>query len=277
MTEQLKSLWQERYRTPLPEALLESPVSQSAVFDALLSHRSVRGYLPDALPEGTIEAAIAAAQSAATSSNLQCWSVVAIEDSERRKRFAELCGNQAHIATAPVFLVWLADLSRLQRLATRAGHPHEALDYTETLLIAAIDTALAAQNAVTALEAAGLGTVYIGGLRNHPEKIAEELALPQGCFGLFGLCVGYPDKTRAASVKPRLPQQAVLHRERYDLGSEADAIALYDGLDADFQNEQGLPPRRWSETMVSRIATRDGLHGRDTMLASLKALGFPVK
>lgn len=37
----------------------------------LLSHRSIRGYRPDALPQGTLETLIAAAQSAATSSNLQ--------------------------------------------------------------------------------------------------------------------------------------------------------------------------------------------------------------
>ena len=45
----------------------------------LLSHRSIRGYRPDALPAGTLETLIAAAQSAATSSNLQTWSVTAAE------------------------------------------------------------------------------------------------------------------------------------------------------------------------------------------------------
>ena len=281
MTDRLSSLWEQRYRTPLPEALTgalaNNLVSQSAVFASLLSHRSVRAYLPDALPEGTIEAAIAAAQSAASSSNLQCWSVIAVEDPVRRAQFAALCGNQVHIATAPVFLVWVADLSRLQRLATRAGETHEALDYAESFLIATIDTALAAQNAVSTLEAAGLGTVYIGGLRNHPEEIARKLTLPESCVGLFGLCVGYPDPEKPASIKPRLPQQAVLHREHYDASTEAECIASYDALDDAFQKEQGLPPRRWSETMVKRIATKAGLHGRDTMLASLRALGFRLK
>jgi len=36
-----------------------------------LAHRSVRAYLPDALPAGTLETLVAAAQSAASSSNLQ--------------------------------------------------------------------------------------------------------------------------------------------------------------------------------------------------------------
>ncbi|WP_122049046.1 nitroreductase family protein [Asaia bogorensis] len=281
MTDRLSSLWQQRYRSPLPAPLETSqnaaPICQSAVLESLLSHRSVRAYRPDALPEGTLEAAIAAAQSAATSSNLQCWSVIAIESPERREVFAQLCGNQAHIAAAPLFLVWLADISRLERLATQAGQPAEALDYTESFLIAAIDAALAAQNAVAAFEAAGLGTVYIGGLRNHPLEVAKELDLPKGCVGLFGLCVGYEDETRPASIKPRLPQRAVLHRDRYDTTQEAEAIASFDAADNAFQQEQSLPPRLWSEAMVRRIVSREGLHGRDTLLASLKALGFPMK
>jgi nitroreductase len=61
----------------------------------LLSHRSVRAYLPDALPSQTLETLIAAAQAAATSSNLQTWSVVAIEDPARKSTLAQLAGNQA--------------------------------------------------------------------------------------------------------------------------------------------------------------------------------------
>ncbi|MFC0502149.1 NADPH-dependent oxidoreductase [Asaia krungthepensis] len=277
MTDRLTTLWQQRYRTAPPPELAETPAAQTDIFDSLLTHRSVRAYLPDTLPEGTIEAAVAAAQSAPSSSNLQAWSVVALRDPGRRARFSELCGNQAHIAQAPVFLVWLADLSRLERVASASGQGHEALDYTELTLLAAIDTALAAQNAVATLEAAGLGTVYIGGLRNHPEEVARELGLPARCIGVFGLCVGYPDPSRPASVKPRLPQPVVLHHEHYGVADEASLIALHDARDGDFQKEQGLPPRLWSETMAARIATRAALHGRDTILSSLRALGFPMK
>jgi hypothetical protein len=53
------------------------------VIAGLLQHRSVRAYLADPLPEGTIETLVAAAQSAASSSNLQVWSVVTVEDPER--------------------------------------------------------------------------------------------------------------------------------------------------------------------------------------------------
>lgn len=48
----------------------------------LLAHRSVRTYRSDPLPSQTLELLVAAAQSAATSSNLQTWSVIAVEDPE---------------------------------------------------------------------------------------------------------------------------------------------------------------------------------------------------
>jgi nitroreductase len=56
------------------------------VLRCLLAHRTVRAYLPDALPPGTLETLVAAAQSAASSSNLQLWSVIAVEDAGRKAR-----------------------------------------------------------------------------------------------------------------------------------------------------------------------------------------------
>ena len=74
----------------------------------LLSHRSVRGFRPDALPMGTLETLIAAAQSAATSSNLQTWSVIAVTDPDKKAALAKVAANQKHIEQCPLFLVWVA-------------------------------------------------------------------------------------------------------------------------------------------------------------------------
>jgi nitroreductase len=106
------SLLNARYRETLPV-----PAIWNATLDVFLSHRSVRAYLPDALPEGPIEILIAAAQSAASSSNLQAWSVIAVEQPARKVRLAELAGNQKHIVEAPLLLVWLVDLNRLGQIA----------------------------------------------------------------------------------------------------------------------------------------------------------------
>ena len=247
------------------------------ILQLLLRHRSVRSYLPDPLPEGALETIVAAAQSASTSSNLQVWSVVAVRDPARRDRLAELAGKQAHVRAAPLFLVWLADHARLRQIGADCGQTTEGLDYLEMLLVGVIDAALAAQNAVLALEAMGLASVYIGGLRNQPELVAAELGLPKGVFAVFGMCVGYEDAGHPAQVKPRLPQQAVLHLEQYSLPAQSPAVAGYDRVMAEFYAGQGMAQPDWSSTVMARVRSARSLSGRDRMTEALRNLGFPLR
>ncbi|NTV64061.1 MAG: NADPH-dependent oxidoreductase [Oscillochloris sp.] len=256
------------------------PASQdwNEILGTILNHRSIRDYQDRPLPVGTLELLIAAAQSASTSSNLQAWSVIAVEDPARRERMSALAGKQAYVHQAPLFLVWLADLSRLARAAQARNMPHAALDYSEMFLLAALDTALAAQNAALAAESLGLGIVYIGGIRNHPEEVAAELHLPPLSMAVFGMCVGYPVEENAAAVKPRLPQAAVLHREVYDTAAEPAALETYNQAMAAFYAEQKMQVRGdWVEHSARRIAGPDKLAGRETLRASLERLGFTLK
>lgn len=267
-------LIQERYgdNTFHPDSLWNSTLA------TLLSHRSVRAYRPDALLPQTLETLVAAAQSAATSSNLQTWSVVAVEDPGRKDRLAHLAGDQAHIRQCPLFLVWLADLARLHQLAGQRGLPAEGLDYLELFVTAVIDAALAAQNATIAAESLGLGTVYIGGIRNHPEQVAETLQLSPHLFAVFGLCVGYPDPAKPAAIKPRLPQAAVLHRETYSLDQQETAIAQYNEVMQKFYESQQMHVAEdWVEHSLKRVATAQALNGRDQLKEILQRLGFPLR
>jgi len=75
------------------------PAQWNDALDLLLAHRSHRNYLPQKLPEGALETIVAAAQSASTSSNLQVWSVVAVEDEARKNRLADLAGGQQQTAS----------------------------------------------------------------------------------------------------------------------------------------------------------------------------------
>jgi nitroreductase len=251
-------------------------IASNEVLDHLLSHRSVRAYTAEPLAQGTLEALVAAAQSAASSSNLQLWSVVVVEDGERRRRLAELAGNQAHIVQAPLFLVWLADHARLRRIAAQRGIAAEGLDYLEMYTMAVVDAALAAQNAVVAAESLGLGTVYIGAMRNQPEQVAAELGLPPGVFAVFGLCVGHPAALPA--IKPRLPQNAVLHRETYALESQDAAVERYDAAMSEFYAEQNMAVSGdWSKHSAVRISSPAKLSGRDRLKAALNALGFELR
>jgi nitroreductase len=255
-----------------------SPPAWNAVLDTLLRHRSVRAYLPDPLPPGTLETLVAAAQSASSSSNLQTWSVIAVEDRTRKARLAAIAANQKHIVQAPLFLVWLADLARLGAIAERSGVAVEGLDYLELLVVAMVDAALAAQNATVALEGLGLGAVYIGAVRNDIEAVAAELDLPARVMPLFGLCVGYPDPAIPTDVKPRLPQAVVLHRETYRHGAASpDAVAGYDEAMRTFQAVQRMDGDVWSRKVVERVQTPASLTGRHRMREALGKLGFQLR
>ena len=261
-----------RYAAPQPA------ISDLAneTFALLLNHRSVRAFLPEPLDTGVLEGLAAAAQSASTSSHLQAWSVIAVEDPAKKARLADLAGNQQHVREAPLFMVWLADLSRLRRISERMGESGAGLDYLESFVVAAIDASLAAQNAVIAAESQGLGVVYIGAIRNRPLEVAAEIGLPRDAFALFGLCVGRPDPARPTAVKPRLPQSVVLHRERYGEQGEADAIAAYDKVMEGFYCSQGLKARSWSGQAAARVKGPESLSGRDRLREALGTLGFKL-
>ncbi len=267
-----QDLLRARYGDDIPEA-----AALNDVLRLLINHRSCRHFTNEPLPPGLIEALIAAAQSAATSSNTQTFSVVVVEDAARRARLAELSNRQAFIAQAPVFLCWVADSSRLYRMGERHQQKLEGLDYLESFIVAAVDAALAAQNCVIAAESMGLGTVYVGGLRSKPEDVARELALPPGAVALFGMSMGWPDPVRENAIKPRLPQQLVLHREQYGVAGEAEAVARYDQALAAFSESQGMGPQAWTPRMLSRVGTPQALSGRHRMVEMLRNLGFPLK
>jgi nitroreductase len=269
----LRDLIFARYR----QSVQAGNAEVNAVLETILAHRSVRDYLPAPLPPGTLETIVAAAQSAPTSSNLQAWSVVAVEDPARRARLSAVSGNQRQILQAPLFLVWLADLSRLRAVAGGLGKTSDGLDYIETFLLSVIDATLAAQNAVVALESLGLGSCYIGGIRNQPQAVAAELGLPAEAIAVFGLTVGYPDPARPADIKPRLSQEVVLHRETYGESRPAAPLGLYDTILRGFQAEQKLPAIDWTEQASARIGTSEALKGRHALTETIRALGFALK
>lgn len=253
------------------------PGPWNEVIATLLSHRSVRGFRPDALPDGTLETLIAAAQSASTSSNLQTWSVVAVTDPAKKAALAKLANNQKHIEQCPLFLVWLADVSRNMRLGEEEGVTLETMPHFETYLVAAIDAALAAQNATVAAESLGLNMVYIGALRNNPIEVGRILQLPPGAMGVFGMCVGYPLPTVTNEVKPRLPQSAILFHDVYDPAGESAARHAYDARVAAFSQKHEMTQDTWTKRVIGRMGKIAAMSGRDKLVSILNQMGFPLR
>ena len=256
----------------------QAPQQSNTTLDTLLQHRSVRAFTDQPLPPNTLALLIAAAQSASTSSNLQTWSVIAVEDPARKQRLSALAGNQAFINSCPLFLVWIADLARMKSMADTREKPYGSLEYLEMMLVATIDSALAAQNAAIAAESLGLGTCYIGAIRNDLEGVAQELGLPPRAFATFGMCVGYAEPAQLSAIKPRLPQASVLHKEQYNRGIHGAVIERYnDTMDAFYAAQSMKPLGAWDLHSLNRVRGPEAMNGRDVMVAALHRLGFALK
>ena len=244
-----------RYGTPEPPrpGLLRNPV-----LDLILDHRSVRAFLPDPLAPEVLPTLVAAAQSAASFSNLQWWSVLAVEDPERKRRLAVLSGNQAHIQAAPLFLIFLVDYARLRAVAVRHGVAPAFLSSFDGWTAAVSDAHLGAQNAVLAAESLGLGTVYIGTLRRDPAAVAEVLGLPPEVFAVIGISIGKPDPSRPTRIKPRLSQSVVFHQETYH-PTDFSEIERYDQRLAELDAGSAVPESLWSRRTANRLSRAGSL------------------
>ena len=273
----LPDLLARRYGATVP-LLPVHDLADDAVLRTLLAHKSVRHYASDPLPAGTLELLGAAAQSAASSSNLQTWSVVAVSDPNCKAEAAQLSGDQDFIRQAPLFLVFCADLARLTAVSAHEDMPGAALDYTEMFVTAVIDASLAAQNAAIAAEGMGLGICYVGGARNHPQELAALLNLPPRVIALFGLTVGVPEGDDRTEIKPRLPQPGLIHHETYDAEARDAAVTEYNQTMHDFYERQAMDVHgNWSRHSAKRVAGPDSLSGRDVLRQILEERGFGMK
>src|SRR5206468_5116424 len=185
--------------------------------------------------------------------------------------------NQQRIEQCPLYLCWVTDMTRTALISTAEKTEFETMPWLETFMVACIDVALAAQNAVVAAESIGLSTVYIGAMRNDPEKVAALLGLPQQSFVVFGLCVGYANEEAAGEVKPRLSQAMVLHHEHYDASTAEVWRKAHDAEMMRFSVRHELQAGTWTQRVLNRLGPIKSMNGRERMRTALKNLGFEIR
>jgi FMN reductase [NAD(P)H] len=191
----------------------------------VLMRRTHRRYSERAVPDSLVRLLLAAAFSASSKSDFQQASALWLKDRDRRDRLAALFPDMPWIGAAPVFLVFLGDSRRLQRLGELRGKSQDN-GALEGFFNATVDAALALQTCILAAETLGLGTCPISVLRNRIAEIADILELPEKVFPVAGLCLGWP--AAQGFISMRLPLEATVHIDRYDDSALAEAVDLYD-------------------------------------------------
>jgi nitroreductase len=232
----------------------------------ILARRTHRAYAPRPVPDAVLQPLLRAALSASAKSDYQQAAILQVKDPDKRRVLAGLVPSMPWIGTSPVFLVFLADARRLQRISELRGKPSPNANL-ESFFNASVDAALAMQTFILAAEAAGLGCCPISVIRNYLDTVCPLLGLPPQVIPVAGLCVGYP--ANSGFVSMRLPPTITVHVDRYDdsrLAAEVDAYdRRRDARHAIAPEKQrgtkkyGVAPfYGWSEDKARQLAENEG-------------------
>jgi FMN reductase (NADPH) len=234
---------------------------------------SVRSFADRPVDDALVEAILRAAFRAPTSSNIQSYSVVVVRDPETLAKLAPVTGNQKHVAEAPVFLAFCADMTRIEHAMVTNGENIDG-NNLEMCLVTSIDAALVGMSASLAAESLGLKGVMIGAIRNNAEETARILGLPHRVYGVFGMVLGWP--AEVPQQKPRMPYEAMVHDERFGRHKDGltmpDAVSEYDKQLAIHYRGQGRTTNddSWTAELVKKFSVRP----RQRLRGDLQGQGF---
>ncbi|AWX14657.1 nitroreductase A [Mergibacter septicus] len=233
-----------------------------ATLETILSHRSIRKFTPQLIEADIINTLIDAARMASTSNHLQAVSIIRITDPALRQPLMEYCSHQPYVQSAPEFWVFCADFSKQAEIC-----PEAQLQWTEVLLIGAVDCGIAAQNVLLGAESLGLGGVFIGSLRNHMAKVGELLQLPSYVLPIVGLCLGYPAQN--PPLKPRLPAEMLCFENQHQ-PLDREKLTLFDQVTAEYYYQRNKIDNDWSRNVQKALSKPI----RPDVLAYLQQQGF---
>lgn len=232
----------------------------------ILNHRSIRHFKDEPLTDEQIKLIVSCAQAASTSSFIQAYSIIGIKDKEKKRKLAQLAGNQEYVAENGHLLVFCADLRRHEIIGEMEQKDvTPSIESTEKFMVALIDASLAAQNAAIAAESMGLGICYIGGIRNKLEEVKELLKTPERVIPLFGMTIGVPEKIN--DQKPRLPLEHVYHEEEYEQDKEVYLQQLqdYNQVISRYYDERTGGKRKdtWTEQMAKMLEKQTRMYMKE--------------
>ena len=216
-------LYEDRYGK---SSILDfSNINIPDLLKTIISRSSVRKFSDKLISKELLTILLTAAQSAPSKSNLQQYSILIMQDETIKMKVADLIGNTKWALSAPVFLLFLADIRRNINVTNNKGYDHKN-NNVDTFMNAVIDSALSMQSLICAAEASGLGVCPISMIRNIIDEIKNICQLPKGVFPIAGLALGWPDEKAPISI--RMPQDIMIHNDCYNEDNLTKKINDYD-------------------------------------------------
>ena len=216
-------LYEDRYGK---NSILDfSNINIPDLLKTIISRSSVRKFSDKSIPRELLTMLLTAAQSAPSKSNLQQYSILIMQDEAIKLKVSSLIVNTKWALSAPVFLLFLADIRRNINITNNKGYDHKN-NNVDTFMNAVIDSALSMQSLICAAEASGLGVCPVSMIRNIIDEIKNICQLPKGVFPIAGLALGWPDEKAPISI--RMPQDIIIHNDYYNEDNLSKKINDYD-------------------------------------------------
>ena len=219
----VSNLYQNRYGKKTDQNF--SKIDITPLINSIISRASVRKFSTKNISKELLTLLLTAAQSAPSKSNLQQYSIMVIQNQSLKNEISKLIGDTKWALTAPVFLLFLADIRRNIKITNHKGYNHKN-NNVDTFMNGVIDSALSMQSMISASESIGLGICPISMIRNIIEEVKNLCKLPKGVFPIAGLALGWPDEKSPVSI--RLPQDIVTHYNTYNEKNLMNKINQYD-------------------------------------------------
>lgn len=206
----------------------------------------------------------------APTGGMQPYSIIVVEDAETRQKLYDMDGcDQKQIMNAPVDLVFCLDMHRNARWAELRDAPFTAPASFEEWWVSFQDVVICAQSIVTAADAVGLGSVYIGTVYWYFDKLRELFRMPEGVFPVVLLCMGYPRDERPKPRK-KLGVDVVVHHGAYRELPDEELLAAVDE-----KHGGRIEPTEKRIEAVTRVARRvRGPEFEDRVRASIERQGY---
>jgi hypothetical protein len=153
-----------------------------------------------------------------------------------KENLVKTCDNQPLIAKAPLVLLFLADMQRwwdyFKIFLVREECEERSVDFQtpqeSDLLLASCDALIAAQNAVIAAEALGIGSCYIGDIMENYEIHREMFNLPRWVFPITLICFGFPKGNKEKiPLTTRFPQKYIHFFNQYKRLGKEDFVEMF--------------------------------------------------
>jgi len=200
------------------------------VLRALHDRKSVRVFTKEPVSAVDRLTILEAALQAPTAGNQVLYTILEIEDRKLKETLAESCDHQPFIATAPLVLIFLADCRRWLDCYREAGEPARNPGPGD-LMLACSDALIAAQNVVTAAQALGLGSCYIGDIMENCEFHRKLLHLDPLVFPAAMLVIGHPTEQQKNQRKvKRFNLEYIVRKDSYSPLTGGELRAMFTRL-----------------------------------------------